>query len=130
MHAVTAPTVALERLLGLPSRLGRSRQSAGDVDRDDLVPVPEEGLVDGDEVADRGLGGGWELLGRPELVEEPVVVDDVGLALRTVGAEVHVQRDHPNALRVQDVRRDVGRGVRDDGDARHRRRSLHRPYGT
>ena len=35
--------------------LDRARDAAGDVDRDDVASVAHQGLVDGEEVADRGL---------------------------------------------------------------------------
>ena len=37
----------------------RAGHSAGEVDRDDLVALLEQRPVDRQEVADRGLGGGW-----------------------------------------------------------------------
>ena len=45
------------RFAGLVGGLKGPRDSAGEMDRDDLHAVGEQGLVDGDEVADRGLRG-------------------------------------------------------------------------
>ena len=39
----------------------RARHAAGKMDRDDLVPLVEQRLVDGEEVADRGLGCGRQV---------------------------------------------------------------------
>ena len=79
VHAVAALAVALELLGRLARRLVRAREAARDVDRHDVVARGEERLVDGDEVADGRLGGGGQLLGAAQLLEERRVVGDVGL---------------------------------------------------
>jgi hypothetical protein len=54
-HALAALAVALELLHGLPRRLHRSRDAAGDVDRHHVVAPREQRLVHLDEVAHRRL---------------------------------------------------------------------------
>ena len=78
----------------LPSSISRSRawigrlEGAGDagrdVDRDDLATGVEQRLVDGDEVADRGLRGGRAALGGAQPLVEVGEVGDLGLGLLAV----------------------------------------------
>ncbi len=75
------PALALvdEALAGLVGGLAGAGDAGRDVDRDDLAPGLEQRLVDGDEVADRGLRGGRAALGGAQPLEEPAVVADLGL---------------------------------------------------
>ena len=54
----------VEQRLGLGGGADGAGDPAGEVDRDDVVAVREQRLVDGDEVADRGLRGA-SAAGRP-----------------------------------------------------------------
>ena len=68
----------LARLVG---GLEGAGDAGRDVDRDDLLAGVEQRLVDGDEVADRGLRGGRAALGGAQALVEGGVVGDLGLAL-------------------------------------------------
>ena len=50
-----------EQLAGLARCLERARDAAGEMDRDDVVAAVDQRLPDGQEVADRRLGGGRQL---------------------------------------------------------------------
>ena len=126
VDALAALALPLERLGGAPRGLGRAGQAAGDVDRHDLAAVGQQRLVDGGEVAHRGLRGGRQALGRPQLLEERVVVGDVRLGHGAVAAEDDVERHDVDPVPLDDIRREVRGAVRDDRDASHARGSLFR----
>src|SRR5207245_1732534 len=98
--------------------LVRARDTGREVDRDDLAPVGEQRLVDSQEVADRGLGGGRQLGRRAEVL---VVVVEVGhLRLAVCRAVVmDVEADLADALLGDEIAREVVRRVGDDGDLGH-----------
>ena len=94
----------------LPSAIRRSRawtaassgprDPGGDVDRDDLPALGQQRLVDGDEVADRGLGGRDGLLRCSQALVEPVeVLDQLGLGL-LVSLEADVEADQVDLVPV------------------------------
>jgi hypothetical protein len=119
LDAVAALVLALQRLLGLAGRLRGPGQPTRDVDRDDLPPVGQQWLVSGAEVADGGLRGGGQRLGRAQLLEEGVVVGDLGFRHGAVAAEDHVQRHDGHAVLLGDPRREVGRTVGYNGNLAH-----------
>ena len=118
MHSLAALAVALKRLPGLPCGFRGPREAARDVDRDDVPTLGQQRLVDGQEVAHRRLRGRGHLVRRPQPVEERRVVADVRLA-QHVPAEVHIEGDEPDVVRLHDVGREVRRGVGDDRDRSH-----------
>ena len=117
MTSIRAPD-ARELGRGLPRRLDRARDPARDVDRDDVAPVAHERLVDGQEVADRGLRGGRQRVGRAQGVVERGEVDDVRLALGAL-AVVDVEADLADAELGDGLARQVVGGVGDHRDVRH-----------
>ena len=106
-------------LLGLPGALDRAGDAARDVDRDDVEALVDERLVDLQEVADRRLGGGRQPVGGAQAVVEIVEVRHVGLPLARV-LPVDVEADELDAVALDELRGQVGRGVRDNRDALHR----------
>jgi hypothetical protein len=88
------------------------------VDRDDVAALADERLVDGQEVADRGLRGGRQRLGRAQGVVERGEVDDVRLALCPL-AVVDVEADLADPELGDDLPRQVVGGVGDHRDVRH-----------
>ena len=88
------------------------------MDRDDVAPVAHQRLVDGQEVADRGLRGGRQRVGGAQAAVERSEVDDVRLALGAV-AVVDVQADLADAELGDGLPRQVMRGVGDHRDVRH-----------
>ena len=69
-----------EPLAGLAGGLEGAGDAGRDMDRDDLAAGVEQRLVDGDEVADRGLRGGRAALGGAQALVEGGEVGDLGLA--------------------------------------------------
>ena len=114
------------RLLG---RAHGARHPAGEMDRDDLVAGVDERLVDGEEVADRGLGGGGEALEVAQTLVIGVVVGDVELAQRLI-LEVHVEADLVDRVAGHERRGQVMTGVGDDGDGHERATLPARPEAT
>ena len=100
-------------------RLAGGLEGAGDparqVDRDDVLPGLEQRLPDGEEVADRGLGGGRQFgVGAQALVEG---VEAVHLELaHGLAAPADVQADLVDALLVGERPRQVVGAVGDDRD--------------
>ncbi len=95
-------------------------------------PCSKERLVDGEEVADRGLGGAGQLTGGAKPLVEDGVVIDVALAQRLV-RPVHVQADLVDAGGGHDLGGEVVAGIGDDRD-RHAagtlRSAAYRPVPT
>ena len=60
------------------------------MDRKDVAAVLEQGLVDGQEVADGGLRCGGQRVGVAELFVEPVVVRYVRFANSSFASEVDI----------------------------------------
>src|SRR5215218_7887777 len=120
-HPLSSLAVPLERLGRLPRRLRRSREAAGDVDGHDVLARPQKRLVDVEEVADGRLGGRGQRLRLPQFLEEPRVVRDLGLRDGPVATEHDVQGHHLQLMPLHQLRREVGRAVRDDRDLRHSR---------
>src|SRR6185295_7931242 len=125
LDALAALAVARERLLGLPGRLGRAGEAAGDVDGDDVVARLEHRLEDRGEVAHRGLRRGRELLSRAQLLEERRIVGDVDLRNGPVAAEYDVQRDDREVVLLDQLRREVGGAVGHHSGGGHARGSLY-----
>ncbi len=107
-------------LLGRPDR---PRHAARQMDRNDVFAAIEDRLVDREEVADRGLRGRGQLLGRAEPPVVRVVVGDLGLALG-LALPVHVQTDLLDAVLGDELGRQVVARIRDDRDRGHQRRTL------
>ncbi len=108
---------------GVGRRLARALYGARDVarqmDRDDVAPRLQERLVDGEEVADRRLRGGRQLIEIPQTLVVGVEVRHVGLAL--LGAlPGDVERHGVDVMGGQQLPREIAGRVRDHGDIRHR----------
>jgi hypothetical protein len=114
-HPLPALALALELLDGLLRRLNRSRDPAGDVDRHHVVAAGQQGLPHPDEVPDRGLRRGGQLLGAAELVEEGVVVGDVRLAHGALAAEHDVERNEMDVVCLGEITGQVTRAIGHDG---------------
>ena len=79
MDPLVALAVGDQPLARLARRLEGARDAGRDVNRDDLTTFGEQQLVDGDEVPNRGLGGGRAYIGGAETLVECGVVGDVRL---------------------------------------------------
>ena len=77
----TSGTEGLELLGRLASGLAGARDPAGEVQGHHVLPLGQQRLVDGDEVAHRRLRRGGQRVGPAQLLEERVVVGDVPLLL-------------------------------------------------
>ena len=107
-----------QRVARLPGRLHGARDAAREVDREHVVARLQQRLVDGQEVADRGLRRARQVGRRAHVVVERVVVGQVALAVGAAGP-VHVQRDQVQLVAPHDLRREVVRRVGDHCDAGH-----------
>ena len=100
------------------ARLVRGLEGAGDpggdVDRDDFLAGVEQRLVDGEEVADRGLRGGGAAFGGAQPLVEAGEIGDIELAL-LLAVDGDVEADPLDAPLLDQVQRKVGGGVADDG---------------
>ena len=90
-----------------------------DVDRDDLAAGFEQRLVDGDEVADRGLRGRRAALGGAQPLVEVGEIGDLGLGLLAI-VDRDVEADPLDPPLGDERVGKVGRGVADDGGLRAR----------
>jgi hypothetical protein len=83
------------------------------VNGDDLPALCQQRLVDGDEVADRGLRGGDRLTRLSETLVEPLQVGYVRLAL-LLALDADVETDQMDVVLGDQFRRQVGGRVGDD----------------
>src|SRR6187549_3047024 len=84
------------------------------MDGDDLLLLGEQRLVDGDEVADRGLGRRSGLAAGAKPLVEVVVVGDLRLSLLDP-ADADVEADEVRVVTLGQRRWEVGSGVGNDG---------------
>ena len=107
MDPLAALAFVDQPLAGLAGGLEGAGDAGGDVDRDDLAAGVEQRLVDGEEVADRGLRGGRAALGGAQPLVEVGVVGDLGLRL-LLAVDRDVEADRLDAP-LGDQRRREGR---------------------
>ena len=86
---------------------------AGEVHRDDVLPVLQQRLPYREEVPDRGLGGGGQVGVGAQALIEGVEALHLALALFVI-APPHVQADLVDAFAVRQRAREVVGGVGDD----------------
>ncbi len=117
LDAIAQATLC-EQPVRLVGGLAGARDAAGEVDRDDILAGLDQGLPGGEEVADRGLGGGRQFGVAAQALVEAVEALHFELALG-LALPAHVQADLMDALTVRQCARDVVRAVGGDRDGGH-----------
>src|SRR5581483_2712873 len=116
VNALAALPLGDQALLRLRGGLAGPGDARGQVDRDDVPALRQQGLVDGAEVAYRRLRGRRALSAGPEALEELGVLVPGDLDLRPLPTlERDVEADPLDVVLGDQLLREIGRRIGDDG---------------